>query len=90
MNSIESKFQFVKVTRSSLLDFIGEARKRVIIAKPGYSCEEVALLKKLSEFSAVDCTLYVDSSEEAVRWGFGDKDALNVIHCMGGGTLVEK
>ena len=79
MNTIESKFQFVKVTRSSLLDFIGKARERVIIAKPGYSSEEVALLKNLSESSAINCTLYVDPSEEAVRWGFGDKDALAVI-----------
>jgi hypothetical protein len=79
MNVIESKFQFVRVTRSSLLDFISKARKRVVIAKPGYSCEEVTLIKNLSEFSAVNCTLYIDPSEEAVRWGFGDKDALSVI-----------
>lgn len=79
MDAIKSEFQFVKVTRPSLLEFIGKARKRVIITKPGYSCEEVNLLIRLSEFSGVDCTLYVDPSEEAVRWGFGDKDALNVI-----------
>jgi hypothetical protein len=79
MDAMKPEFQFVKVTRSLLLEFIGKTRKRVVIAKPGYSCEEVNLLKKLSEFSTVDCSLYVDPSEEAVRWGFGDKDALNLI-----------
>ncbi len=80
MNAIVSKIQFVKVTKSSLLDFIRKARTRVIIAKPGYSGEEVDVLKRLSESSAVKCTLYVDPSEEAVRWGFGEKDALTTIN----------
>lgn len=80
MNAIVSKIQFVKVTKSSLLDFIRKARTRVIIAKPGYSSEEVDVLKRLSESSAVKCTLYVDPSEEAVRWGFGEKDALTTIN----------
>ena len=80
MNTIGSKFQFVKVTKASLLDFIRKARTRVIIAKPGYSREEVDVLKRLSESLAVKCTLYVDPSEEAVRWGFGEKDALTTIN----------
>jgi len=55
------------------------AQHRIIAAKPGYLVDEIKELLKLSERKGIKCTIYVDSNEKAVRWGFGEKDALKLI-----------
>ncbi len=71
--------QFVKVTKESVLSFLGEARNRIVIAKAGYFVDEIEKLLELVK-KGVHCDLYVDTSENTVRYGFGEQAALELIN----------
>jgi hypothetical protein len=73
------KSKFVSVSNEALLNFLKSAQHRIIAAKPGYIVDEIIELLDLSKSKGVKCTIYVDSNEKAVRWGFGEKDALKLI-----------
>lgn len=80
MNLSEGEIQLVSVTEAIFLEFLKEAQRRVIIAKPGYSLSEVKTLLNLAEKKGLTCTVYVDPGENAIRWGFGGNDALKKIN----------
>jgi hypothetical protein len=71
--------KFVSVSGESLINFLRSAKHRIIAAKPGYMVTEIQELLHLSKNKDIKCTIYVDSNENAVRWGFGEKDALKLI-----------
>jgi len=73
------KSKFVSVSNEALLNFFKSAQHRIIVAKPGYLVDEIKGLLDLSKTKGIRCTIYVDSNENAVRWGFGEKDALKLI-----------
>lgn len=77
--NIQTAVKFISVTTESLLSFLGRAKKRIIIAKPGYNLEEINTLINLVKNTKIDCSLYVDPDENAIRWGFGQHDALKKI-----------
>ena len=58
--------QFIKVTKESVLSFLGEARNRVVIAKAGYFVDEIERLLSLSN-AKVRCEVYVDTDEKSIR-----------------------
>ncbi|MDD5008581.1 MAG: hypothetical protein PHU49_09880 [Syntrophorhabdaceae bacterium] len=76
MSEIDSEVQLVEVTKENFLEFLKKARERILIAKPGYYKEEVITLIELATKKRVKCTVYVDPDESAVRYGFGEIDAL--------------
>ncbi len=78
MSEPSSEIQFVNVTKETLLAFIKEARTRILIAKPGYTKAEVETLVDLVKMKAVECTVCVDPDETAVRYGFGEAEALKI------------
>lgn len=71
--------QFVKASKESVLSFLNEARKRVVIAKAGYFIAEIETLLDLAK-KGVRCDLYVDTNENSVRYGFGEQAALERIN----------
>ncbi len=71
--------QFVNATKESVLSFLKEARKRVVIAKAGYFVDEIDTLLELAK-KGVRCDLYVDTDENSVRYGFGEQTALEKIN----------
>lgn len=71
--------QFVNSTKDSVIAFLKEARKRVVIAKAGYFVDEIETLLELTKQS-VRCDLYVDTNEKSVRYGFGEQTALERIN----------
>jgi hypothetical protein len=73
------KSKFVSVSNEALLNFLNSAQHRIIVAKPGYLVDEIKGLLDLTKTKGIRCTIYVDSNENAVRWGFGEKDALKLI-----------
>jgi hypothetical protein len=79
MESHENIIRFVKVTKDTLLNFLWKAEKRIVIAKPGYFKGEVEALIEIVQKKCVECNLFVDPNENAVRFGFGDTEALKVI-----------
>ena len=71
--------QFIKVTKESVLSFLGEAHQRVVIAKAGYFVDEIERLLALSK-AKVRCEAYVDTDEISIRYGFGEQAALELIN----------
>jgi hypothetical protein len=79
MEGNAANVQFIKVTKESVLSFLEEARKRIVIAKAGYFADEInALLTQAKK--GVRCDLYVDTDENSVRYGFGEQAALELIN----------
>jgi hypothetical protein len=79
MNSNHDEIKFVKVSSEDVCNFLGRAIQKIIIAKPGYTIAEVDLLLGLHNNRGIDCTVYVDPAEDAVRWGFGEDEALQKL-----------
>lgn len=71
--------QFTKVTKESVLSFLGEAKQRAVIAKAGYFVDEVEKLLFLVKQKQVKCDVYVDTNEKSIRYGFGEQAALELL-----------
>ena len=69
--------QFIKVTKESLLSFLGEVHQRVVIAKAGYFVDAIERLLALAK-AKVRCEVYVDTDEKSIRYGFGNRRPLNL------------
>lgn len=78
MNELDSGLKLVSVTTRVLLSFLREAKSRILIAKPGYTKEEIQLLASMVDVNGIDCTVYIDPDESAVRYGFGEAEALKM------------
>jgi len=83
MENQDSVFRFVKVTKDTLINFLHKANKRIVIAKPGYFKEEVEALIKIAESGKIACNVFIDPSDIAVRFGFGETEALKIIKDKG-------
>lgn len=83
MENREDVFRFVKVTKETLLNFLRKANKRIVIAKPGYFKEEIEALIKIVCSKNIACNVFIDPSDTAVRFGFGETDALKIIKDKG-------
>ena len=83
MENQEGVFRFVKVTKETLFNFLQKARKRIVIAKPGYFKEEVEALIEIVRSRKIECNVFIDPSDNAVRFGFGETEALKIIKDQG-------
>ena len=80
MNISDSFVHFVKVSKKTLLDFLIKAQNQIIIAKPGYTVEEIDQILKIVQERGIECSIYIDPDENAIRFGFGEKEALEKIY----------
>jgi hypothetical protein len=78
VDQLSHEIQLVNVTTKTLLDFVKGAKKRIFIAKPGYTKEEITAVIGLVKTKGVECTVYIDPKETAIRYGFGDLDAIRL------------
>ncbi|MDR7870709.1 MAG: hypothetical protein RIN55_07630 [Tissierellaceae bacterium] len=70
---------FVKVTKDSIIDFLESAEEKIIIAKPAYYESEVnAILSKIID-NGIKVKMFVEEGDQAIRFGFGEEAALDVI-----------
>lgn len=74
------EIQFAQVTPEILDQFLSKATSRIVIAKAGYSKKEVQLLIDIVSDKKISCSLYMEAGENPVRYGFGQADALPLIH----------
>lgn len=74
------EFRFVKVDEETLIEFLRSAEKRILIAKAGYKCSEVKTLVDLVTKKRIECKVYLDPGEDAIRWGFGQEPALRELN----------
>ena len=79
MEEGNASIQFIKVTKESVISFLGEAQQRVVIAKAGYFTDEIEQLLALVKEN-VRCDIYVDTDENSIRYGFGEQEALELIN----------
>jgi hypothetical protein len=80
MNVPNGGVEFVNVSRETLLRFLGKAKNRIIIAKAGYFETEIKKLLSLISEKKIYCKLYVDTEDNAVRFGYGEQSALDIIY----------
>jgi hypothetical protein len=83
METREGVFRFVKVTKKTLFNFLQKASKRIVIAKPGYFKEEAEALIEIVCSKKIECNVFIDPSDNAVRFGFGETEALKIIKDKG-------
>ncbi|HQO21014.1 MAG TPA: hypothetical protein PLA03_11715 [Acidobacteriota bacterium] len=75
----DNGIKFVCVDKNLTLDYIRLAKKRLLIAKPGYYSEEIAAVKEILENSDCRCNLFIEEGDGPVRLGLGDVGALKEI-----------
>ena len=78
MSEINSEVHLIEVTKDGLLDFLKTARRKILIAKPGYSRDEIETILGLIKNHQIESTVYVDPDESVVRYGFGEAEALKM------------
>jgi hypothetical protein len=71
--------KFLQVTPDFLDQFLNNAREKVLIAKAGYRLDEVRQLISLVQNRGIFCTLYMEPGEAAVRYGYGETEAVALI-----------
>lgn len=72
--------KFVKVTEDDLLRFISNAKKRIIYAKSAFTKKEIEYIIETIDRNKIDCNLYIEAGDKAIRFGFGETEALELIN----------
>jgi len=70
---------FVNLTKDSIELFLNKAKKRIIFAKPAFYEDEINLILELKNAKNLQCELYFEAADHAIRLGFGDPAALKSI-----------
>jgi hypothetical protein len=71
--------QLVNVTRESLSNFLLKAKERIIFVKPAFNKWEMEHILSVKEKGG-QCELYLETGDQAIRFGFGDIEALTIIN----------
>lgn len=72
--------RFLKINKDTVLNFIGKAGERIIIAKPAFLTVEIEALIKAKKEHKINIDLYMEPEDKAIRLGFGEKSALDLIN----------
>jgi len=79
MNVHTAEIKFTQVTPDILEQFLATANRRIVIAKAGYSVKEIEQLLNLVNQKKITCDLYMEEGENAVRYGYGESEALLLL-----------
>lgn len=71
---------FVRVTTEDVLKFIAASRERIIYVKPAFMEKEVKTLLDVVNHKGVSCDLFMEAGDNAIRYGFGETTALNLLN----------
>jgi len=72
--------RFLKINNDTVLNFISKARERIIIAKPAFFTVEIQALIKAKKEHKINIDLYMEPEDKAIRLGFGEQSALDLIN----------
>lgn len=72
--------KFVKVSTRDVIDDISHAHERIIFVKPAFMKSEIEALLDATQKRNVVCEIYMEPGEEAIRHGFGETEALKLLH----------
>ena len=70
---------FIKVTTNEVIDFIASAKKRIIFAKPSFFKNEIEAIIDTKYQEDIFVEIYMEAGESAIRYGFGETSALELI-----------
>jgi len=71
---------FQSICDESLAQTINEAKHKVVYVAPGVGLATTKALQRAMENESVSLTIIIDSDEEACRIGYGDHEALSLLH----------
>lgn len=74
-----AEVKFTGVTPEVLTRFLATATRRIVIAKAGYAVTEVKQLIELAKRKDISVLLYMEAGENAIRYGFGESEALPLL-----------
>jgi len=72
--------KFVTATQNKLLEFISTAKEKIVIAKPSYTKAEISTILDVINNSNIKNKLYIESGDNAIRYGFGETEAIKLIN----------
>ncbi|MDD4802635.1 MAG: hypothetical protein PHF24_06825 [Syntrophomonas sp.] len=72
--------RFLKINNDTVLNFISKAKERIIFAKPAFLNSEIEALLKAKQKHNIEIDIYMEPGDKAIRLGFGEKAALNLIN----------
>lgn len=72
--------EVVTVTQDKLLEFISNAKEKIVIAKPSYTKKEILTILNVIKNSNIKNKLYIESGDNAIRYGFGETEAIKIIN----------
>lgn len=70
---------FIKVTTDIAVNFIGSAKKKIIFVKPSLTNEEIEALINAKGKLDISVEIYIESGDNAIRYGFGEKPAIEKL-----------
>ena len=74
------EFDFVKVSNEKIINFIHQAKQRLLFVKPAFFKWEIEQILSVKENNYIpQCEIYLENGDEAIRFGFGDHDALELM-----------
>lgn len=73
---------FKAVNDESLAKLIAQVRQRIVYVSPGVGLATAHALKKIIERGQVSVTIIIDADEDACRIGYGDPEALELLHAV--------
>jgi hypothetical protein len=71
---------FIKVSKKEVIEFINSAKKRIIFIKPAFLKDEIEAILRLIHQNDINGTIYMETGENAIRHGFGETAALEIIN----------
>jgi len=80
MKNKNTEIQLQKISQETLIQFLNKVQRRIVIAKAGYQPEEIKQLIELVNSRRIQCDVYIESSENAIRYGFGKQEAMELLN----------
>lgn len=70
---------FIRVSTPEIIKWISSVKNRIVFAKPAFFKTETAAILTVLEEREIDVTIYMEEGESAIRCGFGETAALELI-----------
>ncbi len=76
---MDDVISFHKISIDDVLEFISTAKNRIIFIKPAFMKKEVEALIEVVIDKKVTCNLFYEAGDKAIRYGFGETSALDIL-----------
>lgn len=74
----DNAISLVKITTDEILNLISSAKNKIIFVKPAFHRIEMEAIVSVAE-KGIEVTLYLEAGDSAIRYGFGETNALKLL-----------